>query len=810
MGSKAPGWPGLEPRWTSSAKDAVGTALSPTSEVWFTLSHGVLDEIYYPRVDQACTRDCGFVVTDGTPGGFFVEEKRDARSETHRLSDGLPVFSVRSEALDGSFRIEKRIISDPRHPCVLQQVRLLPAEDLGALRLFVLLAPHLVNGGAHNTAWLGRYKGTDMLFAEGRGVALALAVSSGFLARSVGYVGASDGWQVLRRHGSLIERYDRAEDGNVALCGEVDAASPVLVAIGFGTKPEEAGYQVRASLDRGFPRAEAEYAANWRAYQQRLHPLDRNVASQPHNFYRVSTAMLRAQTSPRFPGGSIASLSIPWGGSRGDADMGGYHLVWPRDLVETAGALLACGALAEARETLDYLRAVQEPDGHWPQNCWLDGTAYWGGVQLDETAFPILLVDLAYRSGAIPERELGEYWPMVRAAAGFIVKNGPTTMQDRWEENAGYTPATLATEVAALLAAAELAERMGAERTAEFLRDTADAWNEDIESWIYVSGTDLAKRAGVEGYYLRIVPEGEHDLAGVRAHGRISVRNRTREEREMRTDELTGPDALALVRFGLRSANDPRILDTVKVIDLLTRADLPQGPVWYRYNQDGYGEHNDGRPFDGTGHGRPWPLLTGERAHYALLAGDLALAEALRETVEKSASPGGLLPEQVWDLEDIPARGLVRGGPTGSAMPLVWAHAEYVKLLRSLRDEAVFDLPPQTVRRYQVEKTTPRLRDWREAWRRSAMPAGQLLRVELRAPAVVRWSADGWKTAKETPAEDSGLGVYAALLPTADLPPGARVAFTWRRADGTWRGENFEVAVVAAEPCRPSAMGAAP
>ncbi|MHB1303251.1 MAG: glucan 1,4-alpha-glucosidase [Acidiphilium sp.] len=791
----APGTPGLPARWTSSAKDGVGTALSPRSAVWFTHSHGIVDEIYYPRVDQACIRDCGLIVTDGSAGGFFAEEKRDTESETRRFADGVPAFTITNKCRQGRFTIEKRLISDPMHDCVLQQVRLIPTDPADRLRLFVLLAPHLVNGGNDNTGWIGDYKGAPMLFAGGDDTVLALACSSGFHARSVGYVGASDGWQILRRHGHLAECYERAEHGNIALAAEIAAGETLLLAIGFGRKTEEAAFQASASLARGYEKVEADYTARWREWQDGLEPLDPAVPRGPHNYYRVSTAVLRCHESPRFPGGSIASLSIPWGASKGDDDLGGYHLVWPRDLAETAGALLACGALADARRTLDYLRIIQEADGHWPQNCWLDGSPYWGGVQLDETGFPILLVDLAFRNGAVPEAELAEYWPMVRRAARFIVCNGPATGQDRWEENAGYTPATLGVEIAALLAAADLADRMGEREAADFLRDTADAWNADIEAWIYVSDTDLARRCGVAGYYLRIVADGDHDLAAVAPHGRVMVRNRPVAEADVAADGLVGPDALALVRFGLRAADDPRIRDTVRVIDHLTKVELPQGPVWHRYNDDGYGEHNDGRPFDGTGHGRAWPLLTGERAHFALAADDPVEAERLRETIEGCTSEGGLLPEQVWDADDIPDHELFRGRPSGSAMPLVWAHGEYVKLLRSLRDGAVFDMPPQTVRRYQVENIRPRLRDWREAWRRSRIPTGQALRVELPMQATLHWTDDGWTTTRETATSESGIGIHAAELPVNELVAGQSVEFTWRDAAGNWRGRNFTVAI---------------
>lgn len=802
--TEAYGGPGLVPRWTSSAKDGVGTALSPLSNVWFTHSHGILNEIYYPRVDQACTRDCGLIVTDGCAGGLFVEEKRGTVTETRRAADGVPAFMIRNTCRQDRFVIEKHVLCDPRHDAVLQRIRILPADNQPHLRLFILLAPHLVNGGSNNSGWLGRYKGMDMLFATGDGTSLALACREGFLARSVGFVGASDGWQVLRRHGVLAEIFNHASAGNIALTGEI--SHEALVAIGFGRKPEEAAIQARMSLLGGFERAEREYGLGWRRWQDGLRKLDPpSRAKFPHNYYRISTSMLRVHESSGFPGGVIASLSIPWGASKGDDDLGGYHLVWPRDLVESAGALLACGALDDARRTLDYLRAIQEDDGHWPQNCWLDGSPYWNGIQMDETAFPILLFDLARRAGAVPDSEVYQYWDMIRRACGYVICNGPATAQDRWEENAGYTPATLAVEIAGLLAAADLADIMENPLIADFLRDTADAWNADIENWIYVTDTTISRAAGVAGYYLRIAPDGDHDLARSDAHGRLAIQNRPGFEADVRADYLVGPDAIALVRFGLRDAHDPRILDTIKVIDRLTRVDLPQGPVWHRYNDDGYGEHNDGRPFDGTGHGRAWPLLTGERAHYALLAGDTDIAESLCRTMENCASRGGLFPEQVWDADDIPDSELFRGRPSGSAMPLVWAHAEYVKLVRSLRDGAVFDLPPQTRQRYVIEKRQPRLRDWREAWRRSKMPAGQVLRVELCAPAIVRFSFDAWSNWQELPTTDLGIGVHAVELPSQGLKEGAEVTFTWRwlapqnneNAAEAWRGKNFSVRVMA-------------
>ena len=790
---EAPGSPGIWPRWTSSAKSGIGTALSDTSRVWFTISHGILNEVYYPRVDQACIRDLGLIVTDND--SFFAEEKRDCTSEVESLEDGVPAFLLTSTHLGGRFRIIKRVICDPRSDAVLMEIRLENLGD-GALRLFALLAPHLVNGGAHNTGWRGEYKGYPMLFAEGAGTRLAMAADQPFLASSVGFVGASDGWQLLY-HNRRLMQYDTATDGNVALTAELATGVDGLahLALGFGLTAAEAAFHARKSLQTPFETILNDYAAGWRAWQAELRTLERRARG--HNMYRVSTAILHSHETPTFPGGVIASLSIPWGFSKSDDDLGGYHLVWPRDLCETAGALLACGDETGVRRILRYLRATHEADGSWPQNCWLDGSAYWGGVQLDECAFPMLLLGLAWLKGALRRPELQDYWPMVKSAAGYVMSNGPRTKQDRWEENAGYTPFTVAVAIAALLAAAEIGEALEIENLPALFRDTADAWNEQIEDWLYVKDGPLAPEAGVAGYYIRIAPELP-ETEGPDLHGLVQVRNHELGSGLVSADALVSTDALALVRFGLRAPGDPRILDTIRVIDGLLKVELPNGPGWRRYNLDGYGEREDGRPFNGVGIGRAWPLLAGERAHYALSAGRRAEAESLLATIEAQTSPGGLIPEQVWDGPPIPARGLAPGEPSGSAMPLVWAHAEYVKLVRSLADGAVFDMPPHTVRRYAQGKQQARCRPWRPDCPVPRIPAGRILRLDLPQASIVLYTRDAWRTQAEIATRDTGLGLHVAEIWTEGMTAGESVVFTWRDAQaGVWHGRNHEVAIAA-------------
>jgi glucoamylase len=433
----APGWPGIPPRWTSSAKSGAGTALNQHSKVWFTISHGILNEIYFPRVDQACTRDMGFIVTNGQD--FFSEEKRNCQFENVPIEPGVPVFQLVNTCNSGRYRIHKEVFSDPYRNVVLQKVRLEPLQGkLSDYRLFALLSPHLANCGYGNTGWIGDYKGFPAFFAEHAGVNVSMASSAPWKKMSVGFVGASDGWQDLSQHFAMEWEYTRAENGNVALTGEVDLTAcngEFVVAIGFGAIWTEAGQQVRSSLFEDYDDVRAHYITQWKNWQTKLLPLDQPL--RQNDLYRSSTAVLRTHESKDFLGGIIASLSIPWGFNKGDEDLGGYHLVWPRDLVETAGALLASGATSDAARVLRYLEATQEADGNWAQNLWLDGRPYWSGIQMDETAFPILLIDLMRREAPQSLGKLDRWWPMVRKAASFIIRNGPVTQQDRWEEDAG-------------------------------------------------------------------------------------------------------------------------------------------------------------------------------------------------------------------------------------------------------------------------------------------------------------------------------------------------------------------------------------
>jgi glucoamylase len=393
------------------------------------------------------------------------------------------------------------------------------------------------------------------------------------------------------------------------------------------------------------------------------------------------------------------------------------------------------------------------------------------------------------------DTDLQHFWPMIRKAAGYLVANGPVTEQDRWEENAGFSTFTLAVEISALLIAADYAEFNNEPQLAEYLRETADSWNSCIERWTYVTGSDLAKFVGVDGYYVRISSKESVDPDNTEGN-LLTISNRPAGENICPAHEMVSPDALALVRYGLRKADDPKILNTIKVIDATLKLENTLGPLWYRYNRDGYGEHSDGTPFNGTGIGRPWPLLTGERAHYEIAAGNYNQAETLMKTMENYANETGLFAEQIWDSENIPQYGLYLGKPSGGAMPLVWAHSEYIKLCRSLGNKAIFDMPLQTKERYLVNKKTSNMIIWGFNNKYKYIPKGSLLRIQCLASAIVRWSFDGWATQHDVQTLDSGVGTHYTDIKTEQLDHGHKIEYTfyWNEAK-VWENQSYSVSV---------------
>jgi glucoamylase len=370
---------------------------------------------------------------------------------------------------------------------------------------------------------------------------------------------------------------------------------------------------------------------------------------------------------------------------------------------------------------------------------------------------------------------------MVARAAAFVASNGPVSPQDRWEENPGASPFTLAVEVCALVAAHPWLQG----RDADYALELADCWNERIEEWTYARGTDLCTRLGVDGYYVRI---GSEVCAGG-LRGWVEVRNTPGVE--VRAAAMVGMEFIYLARLGLRSAGDARIRNTLEVVDALLRTETPCGAVYHRYDHDGYGEHADGSPYDGTGVGRGWPLLVGERGHLALVAGEDP--RPYLQTMACMTGPGGLLPEQVWDTAPIPASGLEPGKPTGSAMPLVWAHSEFVKLLVARDRGRPVELLDCVWERYGGTRPTAMTWFWRSEVPFDTLPRDRSLVIEERQPFTLHLGWDGWQRIEERPSQPLGLGMHGVRLASTQLSPGTVLNFTRRYEDSRWEGVDHAV-----------------
>ena len=790
--SQAFGSPGIEPRWTHGGKDGVGTAYAASSHVWFTFWNGIVTEVYYPTVDRPQIRDLQYLVTDGKT--FFHDEKRHLESKLENLpGHGLGYRCTNSDPA-GRYAIVKEIITDPHLACVLQHTTLTGDEQfLSKLHLFALCAPHLEVAGCGNSGYVARVAGRTILIAERKGRWLALAATVPFTRVSCGYVGRSDGWTDLAENFQMDWEFDNAPNGNIALTGELDLASAREFTLGlaFGNSQHHAISTLFQSLSTPFASHKKRYTEQWARSSAGIRPLD-EVSGDGGNLYRTSFNLLCAHEDKSYPGAFIASLSIPWGEAVGDEDQGGYHLVWTRDMVNSANAMLAAGDRITPIRALIYLDVSQKESGGFAQNFWIDGEPYWTGIQLDEVAFPILLAWRLKRENALQDFDP---YPMVMRAAAYLVRHGPVTPEERWEEVSGYSPSTLASNIAAQICAACFAREKGDVATAKYLEEYADFLECHVESWtVTTEGTLLP---GVPRHYIRILPERADNQTPEENpnKGNITIANRaTGAQCVFPAKGVVDAGFLELVRHGVRRADDPIIVDSLKVIDAVLKVETPSGPCWRRYNHDGYGQRDHGGPFVGWGRGRAWPLLTGERGHYELAAGHDA--KPFLRAMESLASSTGLLPEQSWDAPDLPGAFMFRGRPTGSAMPLMWAHAEYIKLLRSVGDGKISDMIDDVAKRYLGERSACRLFEvWKFTRQARNVKRGYELRIQAQAAFRLRWSGDEWQSVEDTPSSATTLGVEFVDIPISGAQKAPiRFTFYWTLSN-SWEGRDFLVTV---------------
>jgi glucoamylase len=667
----APGAPGATALWTAGNKDAFGTSTTLTSKVWFTLGGGELNEVYYPNLGTPAVRDLQFVVTDGKSW-----LKRDHEDTDHRLVL-TEQRSLTYQQLDtdpaGRYRITKTYTTDPSRSVLLMRIHFESLTNQ-PLRLYVLYDPSLSGNGDDDS---GSTAGAALVTSDAQ-AASALLASPAFTKTSSGYLGSSDGWSDLRSDYAMDWNYTSAPNGNVVQTGRLEltgkaGSQDATLSLGFGATTPEALAAANASLARGFGATQSAYESGWHDYLAgRTRPS--SVAGH-QQLYDVSLMVLAASEDKTYRGAFIASPTMAWVWGQIPGYNGPYHLVWSRDLYEMATAEIAAGDRAAAGRGLDYLwTRQQKADGCLPQNSNLDGSPHWGGLQLDEVADPIML---AWQLG----RTDADTWNHVQRAATCILANGPTT-QERWENATGYSPASLGAEIAGLVCAAQIAQANGASDLAARYRSVADDWRSQLYHWTVTTNGPLSAAP----YFLRLSVDGNAN-AGTEytlSDGGPTVDQRT----------VVDPSFLELVRLGVLRADDPAVRSTLPVVDRELGVETPNGFFWHRYNHDGYGETPDGRPF-GTndGIGRLWPIFAGERGEYELAASELsgnptagrAAAAQRLDSIAKTANDGLMLPEQVWD-DNPPAgtAGRFPGGGSGSATPLGWTHAQFIRLAWSI------------------------------------------------------------------------------------------------------------------------------
>lgn len=782
------GRPGATPRWASGAKDCVGTALNESSKVWFTMAGGILTEVCYPTVDTANSRDLRFYVSDSKT--FFDEEGTDTDASIEYIDSKAPAFQITNTAKSGAYRIVKRVFTDPEANSLVMHTSFRPLKGAAKdYRLYFQFAPHIKNRGSGNSGRCADYNGQTYLMAWRDDVSAALTSDIPFLKMSAGFSGVTDGWHDLRDNYIMDWEFDYASDGNIALTAEVPSFTDFTLVLSFGRDEVEAVLESAKTLSRSIRTIEREYIRGWHRYMSNLESLSRASLDNGRR-YHASAIVLKTHEDKTYKGGVITSLAAPWGEARGDGEPAGYRLVQPGDLAKTAFAFMAMGDLTTAIASLNFLRNAQNEDGSWPEYMGVDGSVYptpsLRTRSLDHISLPIVLAWRLKKAEEIGD----EYYPMVKKAVSYILRHGPVSEQD---EITGISPSLLASEVSALVCAAEWAAEVDI-ADSEYLFSTADSWADSIEqrTFIECKCADEASR----GHYVTRVKSAPEciSLAEALPHALVYSTMRRFAGLPHQRGELLNAGFLDLVRYGVRDARDPKVLSSIEAVDAHLRFEYPGGVAFYRFGSDGYGEQDDGSPFDGSGVGRPWPLLTGERGGYeAVSGGDAA---AYLESLEGFAGPALMYPEQVWDSSDIPERSLFTGRPTGSAAPFVPAHAEYIKLLRAKKEKRSPDVIDEVKNRYAKGRTRQRITSWKKTDAATAARSADAIRISSHKNADLLWTDDDWQTKSEVPLHDSGFGIFYIDFKPDTFLPGSTLTFTFHYTEPEeWEGRNYDIRI---------------
>lgn len=710
---------GADADWLPANKTGFGTSHTTASNVWFTLQNGRLSEVYYPRIDTPSVRNLDFIVTDGKS---FATRAQDASTSLTRLvnpshtgnhnepgldtgtdSPGSLTYQVVNLDRGGRWRLTTTFVTDPVRPTLLIDIEFTSLNGK-PYQLYAIYQPQL------NNPWVaapldesGETKGKALVaFDKKLQVVSALMAAPDFTETANGYLGTTDGATDLTQHYQLTAHDDSAPNGTVVQTGRLPltaATQHLTLGLGFASTESEALARAKNSLAAGFNRVAQEYADGWNKYLQSLHPAPPTLSSrQGRQLYAVSAMVLAASEDKTYRGAFIASPSIPWAFGIGLINPSGpYHGVWSRDLYEIATALIADGDLDGAGRALDYILNVQQTaDGSCPQNTMVDGTPIFHSMQLDEVSDPIIL---AYQLG---RKDVGT-WSHIKLAADFLLEFAPLsehpapyTLQERWEEQSGYSPACIASEIAALVCAADIAQANGDTDSAKRYLATADSWRSQVEKWTVTSNGPYSSAP----YYLRLTKDGEPNSGRT-----YNVANGGPGAIDQR--KVVDPSFLELVRLGIKPASDQVISNSIKVVDTQLSVATSTGKFWHRYTDDGYGETASGAPWNltppdsGATHGRLWPIFAGERGEYEIAARNLNNAQADLLAMASSANEGDLLPEQVWDNQPPSGQpGFASGTGTTGATPLAWTHAQFIRLAFDLAAGRLLEQPSIVAERY--------------------------------------------------------------------------------------------------------------
>jgi glucoamylase len=735
----APGGPGAASYFDLARKDCVGTAAGTGSKVWFTVADGVLSDVYEPTIDNTNVSTLQYVVTDGST--FTDLQTRDMTYTVAADPTGMSCTVTATDAKHG-FRLITTYITDPSSDTVLMHTTLADTPGsttpLSGLHLYARLDAHVNGNGGGGTENAGAntgvvdtsaatpvpvvYSTNTVTDATNRDYAvptyMALAATSD-QAASVGYEGtASDGLTQLDATRTLTS-YTSAPAGHIVATENVTPGSShqVTLALGFGRNQAQSVSVARTAASSSFILTAARYLLGWAAYDAGL----KRPATQASHYY-LSANVLKASEDKTYPGAIVASLASPWGQSvqagvtsNGEPSyFGSYREVFARDLYETFTGLMADGDLAAARAATLFLFDKQQlASGAMPRNSLLNGKAApdTGGLQLDETAYPILM---AQESGLGSDNALWQ--DHIRPAADFLVANGPSDGVERWEEQTGYSPSTIAAEIAGLTAASTIAASHGDTARANLYQATSDDFQRNIKNWtVTTTGPDGPR------YFIRLSKTGDPNAAITYSLGNGGPALDQRSVLDGGFQEL--------VRLGELPVTDPDIQASLAIYDKNISAATPSGTGYYRYGDsaadgsaDGYGDcyqpsqdscTTTGAPWPPTdaGTGHLWPVLSGERAESDLAAGNASGAKSLLQAMINMSSGEGLVPEQAWEDPDLAASpfgsdpatasiGFTDGKAAGSASPLTWAQSQELRLIASLGTGRDVDTPAVTTARY--------------------------------------------------------------------------------------------------------------